>query len=85
MAGIAQYITVSIDSQRLEAASPIANASRDTPSTNTRNPATNLVPLAVEAQQVVQWLAEPGDRGEEIEGVMRTMPVVVVEESGEAI
>jgi len=36
----------------------------------------------VEAQEVVQWLAESGDWGAEFEGVVRTMPVVVVEEDG---
>jgi hypothetical protein len=39
----------------------------------------------VEAQEVVQWLAESGDWGAEFEGVVRTMPVVVVEEDGEAL
>jgi hypothetical protein len=38
----------------------------------------------VEAQEVVQWEAESGDGGAEFEGVMRAMPVVVVEEEREA-
>ena len=40
--------------------------------------------LDVEAQQVIQGLEESGDGSEEIEGVMRAMPVVVVEEGVEA-
>ena len=40
--------------------------------------------LGVEAQEVVQRLAESGDGRAEIEGVMRTMPVVVVKENREA-
>jgi len=39
----------------------------------------------VEAQEVVQWEAESGDRGAELEGVLRAMPVVVVEEGWEAL
>jgi len=39
----------------------------------------------VEAQHVVQWEVEAGDRGEEIEGVMRTVEVVIVEEETEAV
>jgi hypothetical protein len=41
------------------------------------------VTLDVEAQEVVQRLAESGDRREEFKGVMRAVPVVVVEEEGE--
>ena len=41
--------------------------------------------LAVEAQEVVQGLAESGDWGAEFEGVMGTMPVVVVKEDGEML
>ena len=41
--------------------------------------------LVVEAQQVVQWLAETGDGRAEFKGVVRTVPVGVVEEDGEAI
>ena len=44
----------------------------------------SLKELGVEAQQVVQWEAESGDGSEEIEGVVRAMEVVVVEEGGEA-
>ena len=40
--------------------------------------------LTVEAQEVVPRLAEAGDGRAELEGVVRTMPVVVVEEDGEA-
>jgi hypothetical protein len=38
----------------------------------------------VEAQEVVQRLAESRDWGAEFEGVVRTMPVVIVEEEREA-
>ena len=40
--------------------------------------------LGVEAQQVSQRLAETRDGGEEVEGVVRAMPVVVVEEARES-
>jgi len=39
----------------------------------------------VEAQHVVQWQAESGDGSEEIEGVVRAMEVVIVEEGREAV
>jgi hypothetical protein len=38
----------------------------------------------VEAQEVVHVEAEAGDRRAELEGVVRTVPVVVVEEEREA-
>ena len=41
--------------------------------------------LDVEAQHVVQWQAESGDGGAEFEGVVRTVPVVVVKEGWEAL
>ena len=40
--------------------------------------------LVVEAQEVVQREAESGDGSEEIEGVVRAVPVVIVEEGREA-
>jgi len=43
------------------------------------------MPLAVEAQKVVQRQAESGDGRAEFEGVVRTMPVGVVEKEGEAV
>ena len=42
-------------------------------------------PLSVEAQEVVQRLAESGDGGVELKSVMWAVPVVVVEEDWEAI
>jgi hypothetical protein len=39
----------------------------------------------VESQQVVQRKAESRDGSFEIEGVMRAMPVVIVEEEWEAL
>ena len=39
----------------------------------------------MEAQQVVQREAEAGDRGEEIEGVVRAVEVVMMEEEAEAV
>lgn len=41
--------------------------------------------LTVEAQHVVRAEAESGDCGFEFERVVRTLPVVVVEEEGEAV
>ena len=41
-------------------------------------------PLAVEAQEVVHVEAETGDGRAEFEGVVRTVPVIVVEEEREA-
>ena len=46
---------------------------------------TGISVLNVEAQEVVQWKAESGDGGTEFEGMMRAMPVVVVEKDGEAL
>ena len=40
--------------------------------------------LAVEAQEVVQWMAESGDGRAKIEGMVRAMPVVVMKENREA-
>ena len=66
---------------RSEERSLVESYSNHDAARNTRN----AVPsLAVEAQKVVQWEAEPGDGSEEIEGVVRTMPVVVVKEGREA-
>jgi hypothetical protein len=39
----------------------------------------------VEAQEVVQWEVESGDGSAEFEGVVRAVPVVVVEEEREAL
>lgn len=55
-------------------------ANQDTAQSPTLSPC-----LDVEAQHVVQWEVEAGDRGEEIEGVMRTVEVVIVEEETEAV